>query len=504
MPSLKLTQLTSAVTPAASTDLLYLVDATPTSHYITLANTLRSVPSGTEPAPGLAFGADQDCGLYRYAADRIGVSGSLEFANNLDYNAVYINSTDPDASDFCLWVIGGLGNPGDPTRDNLVMFLGYNGYTGGVIDAAEYRLHTVWETNWNPGGTAYFEHYPEVIAPAGSGGASTRPYFITVSKTAALVTDFGIWADVFRLQKTGATFTAIHATLGATLAASGMYVYCNTLLQLTSLTAFEVQNAGSTPVFTVDTTNGNAFVGGKLGVGVNPLAYQSGIVSLFSSIGAAVSPSSIQGTVSKYRSIAGEVVYSGQFIASTYADSGNSSVAMQVGVAGTIRFYSNPTFTNTVGTAAALLAEGPLFIGAGAYAITTVVGLYVGNQGNAILANSYGIYIEPQAGSTVMNYAIKTGTGLNYFGDQVQVWQTNPAGAQVLYLNQADDDKPFIRMDGTSAADQAHSISTVNGDGTVEGPKNYSSTAGWYYQGMIRVNMNNQDYWMPFYSPDLS
>ena len=57
---------------------------------------------------------------------------------------------------------------------------------------------------------------------------------------------------------------------------------------------------------------------------------------------------------------------------------------------------------------------------------------------------------------------------------------------------------------GTSAADQTKSISTVNGDGSVEGPKNYSSSAGWAFEGMVRVAINGTDRWMPYYSEDTS
>jgi len=65
-------------------------------------------------------------------------------------------------------------------------------------------------------------------------------------------------------------------------------------------------------------------------------------------------------------------------------------------------------------------------------------------------------------------------------------------------------DEEFIRFDGTSAADQTKSISTVNGDGAVEGPKNFSASAGWAFEGMVRVNINGTDYWMPYYSADTS
>lgn len=73
-----------------------------------------------------------------------------------------------------------------------------------------------------------------------------------------------------------------------------------------------------------------------------------------------------------------------------------------------------------------------------------------------------------------------------------------------LTLDQDDVDEPFIDFDGTSAADQTKNISTVNGDGSVEGPKNFSSSAGWQFEGMVKVEVNGTDYWMPYYSADTS
>lgn len=81
---------------------------------------------------------------------------------------------------------------------------------------------------------------------------------------------------------------------------------------------------------------------------------------------------------------------------------------------------------------------------------------------------------------------------------------TTTLAKQALEIDQNDDNEPFIKYSGTSAADQTKNISTVNGDGAVEGPKNFSASAGWQYEGMIRVDVNGTDYWMPYYSADTS
>ena len=97
-----------------------------------------------------------------------------------------------------------------------------------------------------------------------------------------------------------------------------------------------------------------------------------------------------------------------------------------------------------------------------------------------------------------------TGFGVTTPSTKVEIETAADEGDAALTIDQNDVDEPFINFEGTSAADQANNISTVNGDGTVEGPKNYSSTAGWAYEGMIRVNVGGTDYWMPYYSADLS
>jgi hypothetical protein len=88
---------------------------------------------------------------------------------------------------------------------------------------------------------------------------------------------------------------------------------------------------------------------------------------------------------------------------------------------------------------------------------------------------------------------------------QLDVKQSNAAGAiPVLELHQADQDETFINFVGTSAADQTKSISTINGDGTVTGPKNFSASAGWEYVGMVKIDINGSAYWMPYYQPDIA
>jgi len=57
----------------------------------------------------------------------------------------------------------------------------------------------------------------------------------------------------------------------------------------------------------------------------------------------------------------------------------------------------------------------------------------------------------------------------------------------VLSLSQADIDDTFIDFKGTSAADKTRSIST-------------STVGNFTYTGMVRVDVNGTQYWMPYYA----
>jgi hypothetical protein len=96
-------------------------------------------------------------------------------------------------------------------------------------------------------------------------------------------------------------------------------------------------------------------------------------------------------------------------------------------------------------------------------------------------------------------------TACNADSSVVRITQDHTGGvAWPLLLKQDDTDKGFINFEGTTAADQTASLSTKNGDGSVDGPKNYSASAGWNYTGMIRCAINGTDGWIPYYVVDAS
>jgi hypothetical protein len=123
--------------------------------------------------------------------------------------------------------------------------------------------------------------------------------------------------------------------------------------------------------------------------------------------------------------------------------------------------------------------------------------LNLSGSGGDFSVNTDDLFVDTNSG--------RIGIGTSDPAAKLDVYQSSTSAAvPVLKLNQADTDDVFINYAGTSAADQTKSISTVNGDGDVEGPKNYSSSAGWAFKGMVKIEVNGTAYWMPYYSADTS
>jgi len=73
-----------------------------------------------------------------------------------------------------------------------------------------------------------------------------------------------------------------------------------------------------------------------------------------------------------------------------------------------------------------------------------------------------------------------------------------------VQINQNDDDEPFIRYDGSVGTISTDNIVETNGDGSVNAPKDYATTQGWAFRGMIRVEINGSTRWMPYYDESTS
>lgn len=61
---------------------------------------------------------------------------------------------------------------------------------------------------------------------------------------------------------------------------------------------------------------------------------------------------------------------------------------------------------------------------------------------------------------------------------------------ETLELIQGDDDEPFIKVNGTTAASAAKSLSTW--------------TTGATLTGYVRIAVNSTDYWVPYYTAPTS
>lgn len=64
-----------------------------------------------------------------------------------------------------------------------------------------------------------------------------------------------------------------------------------------------------------------------------------------------------------------------------------------------------------------------------------------------------------------------------------------------------EDDAALIYFKGTETADTTKNLSTLNGSGTVSGPKD---TGGWVFSGMIKIQIkdaseNIVERWVPSY-----
>jgi hypothetical protein len=135
-------------------------------------------------------------------------------------------------------------------------------------------------------------------------------------------------------------------------------------------------------------------------------------------------------------------------------------------------------------------------------AFTTANGL-VGNEAGGTAIDfrwesdndTHALFVDASADKVTINDSTAWG--------KLTIHQTNAAGAYpVLSLDQDDQDFEFLEFLGTEAADQTKNISTVNGDGAVDGPKLFSASAGWQFVGMIKIAVNGADFWMPYYTPD--
>ena len=84
--------------------------------------------------------------------------------------------------------------------------------------------------------------------------------------------------------------------------------------------------------------------------------------------------------------------------------------------------------------------------------------------------------------------ADKIGFGTSTPADaSVEINQANSSGAiACLSLDQDDEDQEFIKFDGTTASDQTKSLTTDTSVGSLT--------------GHIRVNINGDDFWIPYYA----
>ena len=76
-------------------------------------------------------------------------------------------------------------------------------------------------------------------------------------------------------------------------------------------------------------------------------------------------------------------------------------------------------------------------------------------------------------------------------------------GKESVKIEQGDADKAFIDFVGTSSANGSNNISSTLGTGTVVGPKQHAvGIDGWIFVGMVKIEVNGSEFWMPYYTWD--
>ena len=123
------------------------------------------------------------------------------------------------------------------------------------------------------------------------------------------------------------------------------------------------------------------------------------------------------------------------------------------GTGNTFVFYTLPTYaasTRTVAAGVSFYADTPT-LGAGV-TVTTMSGLFVGNQGRSGVTNAYGIYVNPISGAT-NNYAIQTNGPVNVFGGRTNFGGTNQ-GDQHYFILFATTPAPTSGFGGMLYSDQ--------------------------------------------------
>ena len=170
--------------------------------------------------------------------------------------------------------------------------------------------------------------------------------------------------------------------------------------------------------------------------------------------------------------------------------------------------YSHAEGQNTIASANGAHAEGQGSVASGIYAHaegyqTIADGTYSHAGGRESDTNTFaGVFIWADSENAAFTADNANQFKVRASGGTSLVQNSNAAALTVLKLTQTDQDETFIDFVGTSAADQTKSISTVNGDGAVTGPKNFSAAPGWEYVGMIKIDVNGAPFWIPYYQPD--
>ena len=142
--------------------------------------------------------------------------------------------------------------------------------------------------------------------------------------------------------------------------------------------------------------------------------------------------------------------------------------------------------------------------------VTPVERLRVDEMG-AVVVNDTGIAMNFRVeGDTDSNLLLVDGTndhvGIGTDGTtdtKLHIQTGTTWGKESVKIEQGDADKAFIDFVGTSSANGSNNISSTLGTGTVVGPKQHASGIdGWIFVGMVKIEVNGSEFWMPYYTWD--
>lgn len=109
--------------------------------------------------------------------------------------------------------------------------------------------------------------------------------------------------------------------------------------------------------------------------------------------------------------------------------------------------------------------------------------------------------LDASAGSTQL--VLNTDTTTKFTGDNVEFENDSLSAQTLITLDQNDSDQPYFNFEGCLGTSYCLNMSDINGSGsptTINLPNACGCDCGWSFSGMIRIAIQGNTYWMPYYA----